>query len=441
MLAATAGRRFLGRSAASGRTVVVLPASTRSWPLVVTTPCAEFGSLMSAPWVCPARHASGKAGASGSGKKKDEGEVLLASTLNGVRTLTMNRPDKLNAWTRPMFGAIQRELLAIAKDDSVKVAILTGTGSYYCAGVNLSDTLRPMHPKKLFNLIVEHNQGLFDAFILFPKVRVRGWRTHSCLPTLLLPHAPGLGGPRASGGFNFPLSPPLPLSPSPLSPSPPSPWCPCSCHVPLLQPIIIAANGPAIGACVTTATLCDAIVASDNATFHTPFAALGIPPEGCSSVHFERMMGKANAHKMLEEGWKPTAGKGSPCAGSPGAAVPCRASHFSCCLALFVGACAAEAAAAGFVSSVVPKEQLQATAQALGEQWAKEGKVRGLVAQGKVQEYLAVNARESIALAHAFLDVPFLEGQYKFLKSRGKTQMAAMFWLLKTTQPLWSKLL
>lgn len=288
------------------------------------------------------RHASGKAGASGSGKKKDEGEVLLASTLNGVRTLTMNRPDKLNAWTRPMMEAIQRELLAIAKDDSVKVAILTGTGNYYCAGVNLSDTLKPMHPKKLFNLIVKHNQGLFDAFILFPK------------------------------------------------------------------PIIIAANGPAIGACVTTATLCDAIVASDNATFHTPFAALGIPPEGCSSVHFERIMGKANAHKMLEEGWKPTA---------------------------------AEAAAAGFVSSVVPKEQLQATAQALGEQWAKEGKVRGLVAQGKVQEYLAVNARESIALAHAFLDVPFLEGQYKFLKSRGKTQMAAMFWLLKTTQPLWSKLL
>jgi enoyl-CoA hydratase/carnithine racemase len=108
---------------------------------------------------------------------------------------------------------------------------------------------------------------------------------------------------------------------------------------------------------------------------------------------------------------------------------------------LCCGHCAAEAKAAGFVTEVVPKDQLLARAQALGEQWAKEGRVRNLVAQGRVQEYLDVNARESIALAHAFLDVPFLDGQYRFLKSRGKTQMAALFWVLKTTRPLWSKLL
>ena len=40
------------------------------------------------------------------------------------------------------------------------------------------------------------------------------------------------------------------------------------------KPIIIGANGPAIGACVTSATLCDAIVASEQATFLTPFARL-----------------------------------------------------------------------------------------------------------------------------------------------------------------------
>ena len=58
------------------------------------------------------------------------------------------------------------------------------------------------------------------------------------------------------------------------------------------KPLIIAVNGPAIGACVTSATVCDAIVASEKATFATPFAKLGVPPEGCSSVHFERLMGK-----------------------------------------------------------------------------------------------------------------------------------------------------
>ena len=99
--------------------------------------------------------------------------------------------------------------------------ILTGADPYYCAGVNLSATIKPMHPKKLHTLIKSNNQALFDTFLDFPK------------------------------------------------------------------PIIVAANGPAIGACVTSATLCDAIIASEKATFNVPFAALAIPPEGCSSVHFE----------------------------------------------------------------------------------------------------------------------------------------------------------
>ena len=62
---------------------------------------------------------------------------------------------------------------------------------YYCAGVNLSGTIKPMHPKVLHGMIVKHNAAIFDAFIEFPK------------------------------------------------------------------PILIALNGPAIGACVTSATLCD----------------------------------------------------------------------------------------------------------------------------------------------------------------------------------------
>ena len=56
-----------------------------------------------------------------------------------------------------------------------------------------------------------------------------------------------------------------------------------------------------------SATLCDAIVASDKATFHTPFQALGLCPEGCSSVHFAKLMGDEHARRMLDEGWKPTA--------------------------------------------------------------------------------------------------------------------------------------
>jgi len=61
------------------------------------------------------------------------------------------------------------------------------------------------------------------------------------------------------------------------------------------KPMIAAVNGPGIGACVTSATLCDAIVASERATFSTPFARLGVPAEGCSSYWFEQIMGKASA--------------------------------------------------------------------------------------------------------------------------------------------------
>lgn len=43
------------------------------------------------------------------------------------------------------------------------------------------------------------------------------------------------------------------------------------------------------------------IIASENATFSTPFAALGIPPEGCSSVHFDTIMGQEAAQRMLGE--------------------------------------------------------------------------------------------------------------------------------------------
>ena len=42
------------------------------------------------------------------------------------------------------------------------------------------------------------------------------------------------------------------------------------------------------GGGTTSAALCDTILASDKATFSTPFKQLGVNPEGCSSVHFER---------------------------------------------------------------------------------------------------------------------------------------------------------
>jgi hypothetical protein len=56
-------------------------------------------------------------------------------------------------------------------------------------------------------------------------------------------------------------------------------------------------------------------------------------------------------------------------------------------------------------------------------------------------EYKKINHAESVRLADAFLATPFLNAQYNFLRKKGKTGPATLFWAVKTTRPLWSRLL
>ena len=119
-------------------------------------------------------------------------------------------------------------------------------------------------------------------------------------------------------------------------------------------------------------------------------------------------MGPTNAKRMLDEGWTPTA---------------------------------KEALEAGLVQEVVPHNDLLECAQARGEQFVKEKKVRNLIKDNLVSEYKDVNMKESYALADAFLATPFLAAQYNFLKQKGKSQQANIFWFLKMSRPLWSLLL
>jgi peroxisomal 3,2-trans-enoyl-CoA isomerase len=175
------------------------------------------------------------------------------------------------------------------------------------------------------------------------------------------------------------------------------------------KPLLIAVNGPAIGASVTSATLCDGIIASENATFSTPFAALGVTPEGCSSIQFARLMGEANAGRMLgEEGWKPTA---------------------------------AQALEVGLVQWVVSHEKLNEESQSIALNWISSAKNRSFRGGSDRDELKAVNASESIALADAFLSAAFIRAQYRFLWSKKKWGPAVMFLTMLLTRPLWSRLI
>ena len=171
------------------------------------------------------------------------------------------------------------------------------------------------------------------------------------------------------------------------------------------KPILVAINGPAIGASVTSATLCNQIIATSNATFLLPFARLGVPPEGCSTFHLPRMIGAANAERMMgPEGWVPNA---------------------------------QDALEIGLIQSISESDALLTDAQAIAREWVANGTPRQFMAGSEKAELLAVNKAESLALANAFLSTPFLHGQAKFLWSKKKYGPALTFYALVATRPIW----
>jgi len=268
---------------------------------------------------------------------------VITNKRDGVTTLTMNNPSRLNGWTLEMMDALKECFSLAANDDETQVLVLTGTDPYYCAGVNLGATIRFAHPHKLQLMIKEYNQALFEVFLDFPK------------------------------------------------------------------PLLVAVNGPAIGASVTSATLCDGIIASEKATFSTPFAALGVTPEGCSSVHFSRLMGKKNADRMLgEEGWKPTA---------------------------------KEALEVGLIQWISPHDKLTQETHRIAQQWITSGAVRSFQAGSEREELKTINEKESAILAATFFGVPFIKAQITFLWGKKKFGLAAMFLTMLISRPLWSRLL
>lgn len=172
------------------------------------------------------------------------------------------------------------------------------------------------------------------------------------------------------------------------------------------KPLFAAVNGPAIGAAVTSATLCDAIIASETATFLTPFKSLGLVPEGCSSYNFPRIFGEEMAKEVLE-----------------GRKID-----------------AEEALKHGFVQYVVPQDEVVQVAQQVAEEWIRQNHPRVSIKLGILEKLQAVNDEESIALANAILDYPFIQHQAKFAMEKGKYAPWLMFKVLGATRPLWSRL-
>jgi 2-(1,2-epoxy-1,2-dihydrophenyl)acetyl-CoA isomerase len=164
------------------------------------------------------------------------GEVLLEDVSGGIATLTLNRPEKRNAYTVEMGVALVAAFRRLRDDPTARCVILTGAGRGFCAGVDL-DALKQMR---------EGAEG----------------------------SGPRLGEEEFVRGF-----------PAELADYP--------------KPVIAAIHGAAVGVGVTMSLLCDVRIAADTAKLSVPFAKLGILP-GLGSTHLlPRIVGLARAKELV----------------------------------------------------------------------------------------------------------------------------------------------
>jgi len=158
-----------------------------------------------------------------------------------IATITLNRPDKLNAFTDTMMLEMRQAFDLVDADDEVRAVIVTGAGRAFCAGADLSagaDTF---------------NYGKADA--------------------------DSGANVRRDGGGTVTLRV-------------------FSCN----KPVIAAINGPAVGVGATMILPMDIRLASTTARFGFVFTRRGVVPEACSSWFLPRVVGISRAQEWVLTG-------------------------------------------------------------------------------------------------------------------------------------------
>lgn len=160
-------------------------------------------------------------------------EQILYDVEDNILTITLNRPDKLNAFTEQMRTEVMDALDKADADDEVKAIIFTGAGRGYCAGADLS-----------------RGGSTFD----YAK---RGYEPGEVVRDG--------GGQMTLRIYNC------------------------------MKPVIGAINGPSVGVGSTMQLPMDIRIASEKARFGFVFAQRGVVPEACSSYFLPRLVGISQA--------------------------------------------------------------------------------------------------------------------------------------------------
>jgi enoyl-CoA hydratase/carnithine racemase len=168
-----------------------------------------------------------------------EFEQIRAEVDDRVLTITLNRPDRLNAWTPTMGRELIEAFDRADADDEVRAVVITGAGRGYCAGADLA--------------------GGGDTF---------DWRERE-----------SAGAVPRDGGGQFTLR-----------------VFECT------KPVIAAINGPAVGVGATMTLPMDIRLAAEDARIGFVFARRGIVPEACSSWFLPRVVGISRAMEWVASG-------------------------------------------------------------------------------------------------------------------------------------------
>ena len=176
-------------------------------------------------------------------------QEILYAVNDRVATVTLNRPDKLNAWTAVMEQEVRAAMREADDDDNVRVIVLTGAGRGFCAGADMS-LLGSIAKEGLGERGAEHVLRNTGNGAAQANVRPDFQKKYSYFPSLK-------------------------------------------------KPVIAAVNGPAVGLGFIISLYCDLRFASSGARFGTAFARRGLIAEYGLAWLLPRLIGPSNALDLL----------------------------------------------------------------------------------------------------------------------------------------------
>lgn len=96
-------------------------------------------------------------------------ETLIYQLQEGVATITLNRPDRFNAFNNTLNTELQKALKEAAKDPAVRVVVLTGAGKAFCSGQDLKDIQGQTGSRNLGESVEKRYNPLIKAMQDMPK--------------------------------------------------------------------------------------------------------------------------------------------------------------------------------------------------------------------------------------------------------------------------------